>query len=126
MLSLVALLLLSASAGLYWWSLRAGIYRRVPWEHYALLGASSAVSLYALLKEPSWWSFIIFITTFSALVFLVGYVHFFSTLKRRTINLEIGERFPEFTLPDSMGNSFASGQMIGEKSVLYLFYRGNW
>jgi hypothetical protein len=126
MLSLVALLLFITSSGLYWWSLHAGLYRRVPWEHYALLGASAAVSLYALSKELSWWSAVVFITTFSALVLLIGYVHFISAFKRRKINLEIGERFPEFTLPDSLGCSFASSRMFGEKSVLYLFYRGNW
>jgi hypothetical protein len=126
MLSILALFLLGASAGLYWLSLRAGIYRRLPWEHYALLGTSAALSLFALLKEPSWWRVAVFITTFSALVLLVGYVHFFSTFKRRRINLKVGERFPEFTLPDSTGSSFASGQMVGQKSVLYLFYRGNW
>ena len=126
MLSFVALLLFGASAILYWRTLSAGVYRRIPIEHYVLMGASTVVGSYALLREPSWWAAIVFIIAFLALLFMAWYVHFGSIFRRGPINLNVGERFPEFTLPDSMGHSFASGQMAGEKSVLYLFYRGNW
>lgn len=126
MLSFVALLLFGASAILYWRTLRAGVYRRIPIEHYVLMGAAAVVGSLALFREPSWWAIVVFSIVFVALVFMTWYVHFGAIFRRGPINLEVGERFPEFTLPDSTGQSFTSQQMAGKQSVLYLFYRGNW
>ena len=61
MLSLVALLISITSVVLYWRTLKAGIYRRIPVEHYVLLGTAAGVGLYALLKEATWWAVVVFI-----------------------------------------------------------------
>jgi hypothetical protein len=126
MLSFVALSLFGASAILYWTTMSAGIYRRIPIEHYVLVGASAVVGLYALIREPSWRAAVIFFIVFVSLVFMAWYVHFGSVFRRGPINLKVGERFPEFTLSDSRGQPFSSRQRAGRQSVLYLFYRGNW
>jgi hypothetical protein len=126
MLSIVALLLFVASAILYWRTMSAGIYRRIPIEHYVLMGASAVVGFSGLVREPSWWGGAIFVIVCLSLVFLVWYVHSGSIFPRGPINLTIGERFPELTLPDSTGHSFASRRFVGKRSVLFLFYRGKW
>ena len=126
MLSFVALLLFGASAILYWRTLSAGVYRRIPIEHYVLMGASAVAGLFALLREPSWWAAVVFILVFVSLAFMGWYVHFGSVFQRGPINLEVGEMFPEFTLPDSKGQTFTSTHIVGKQSALYLFYRGDW
>jgi hypothetical protein len=126
MLSFVALLLFGASAIVYWRTLSAGVYRRIPIEHYVLMGASVVLGTLALLREPSWWAVAIFLIVFVSLLFMAWYVHFGSIFRRGPINLKVGERFPEFTLSDSRGQIFSSRQTAGKQSVLYLFYRGDW
>jgi peroxiredoxin len=57
-------------------------------------------------------------------IFYVHSVH--SRAPGASLNLAVGDRFPEVTLPTSTGASFASADLIGRSAALYLFYRGDW
>ena len=126
MLVLIAFLILVFSIITYMVGLRAGIYRRVPLEHYALLGTSTGLSLYAVARDPSWITIAVLCLSLSSLSLLVWYVHFGAVFPRGGIRLKVGHGFPTFTLPDSDGRVFDSHRLTGEQSALYLFYRGHW
>jgi hypothetical protein len=126
MTDLIAFLILAGSITTYVVTLRAGIYRRIPFEHYALMGVASCLALYGVITSLSWTSIAVFSLAFSSLVLLAWYVHFGAILPRSQIRLELGQRFPSFTLPASDGEIFESEAMRGKQSALYLFYRGHW
>lgn len=57
-------------------------------------------------------------------IFYVHSVH--SRAPGASLNLAVGDRFPDVTLPTSTGATFASADLIGRSAALYLFYRGDW
>jgi peroxiredoxin len=40
--------------------------------------------------------------------------------------LSVGDRAPEFTLPDSLGNPVSSRQLLAQGPLVISFYRGGW
>lgn len=40
--------------------------------------------------------------------------------------LRVGERPPDFTLPDAAGRPVSLADYRGEKAVILVFYRGYW
>lgn len=126
MLSWLAIALLVAAAVAYRLALKSGVYRRIPYEIYFLLVSSVALALYAWREEASWLSGATIVVSFSALGFLLWYVHFGSLFPRSELRLELGDRFPAFSLPNSKGEKVTPDDLIGKSSALYLFYRGDW
>lgn len=126
MLSWFALVLLVVAAVIYRLTLKAGIYRRIPYELYFLLGSSVVLALYAWKEQPSWLGGATVVVVFSALGLLLWYVHFGSLFPRSELHLKVGDRFPRFSLPNSKGETVAADGLIGKSSALYLFYRGDW
>jgi hypothetical protein len=126
MLSWFALVLLVAAALIYHLTLKAGIYRRIPYELYFLLGFSVLLSLYAWRERPSWLGGAAVFVAFSAFGLLLWYVHVGSLFPRSELHIKVGDRFPGFSLPSSKGETVTADGLIGKSSALYLFYRGDW
>ena len=55
---------------------------------------------------------------------LVGAVllSFASTLVAQTATLKVGDKAPDFTLPDQNGNQISLSQYLGKKNVVLAFY----
>jgi hypothetical protein len=74
------------------------------------------------------------VTAFSVLLFAASVLVFFiaRALPRSTGAPQVGQRLPDFTLPDSSGRPVSLAQLLsGEDSpqpraVLLIFYRGYW
>jgi peroxiredoxin len=45
-----------------------------------------------------------------------------STLAAQTTTLKVGDKAPDFTLPDQNGNKVSLGQFLGKKNVVLAFY----
>ena len=56
------------------------------------------------------------------------YVFYFSVVpaRQRTSRLRIGERFPDFTLPDSEARTVTLASMLAGGPALMVFYKGDW
>lgn len=126
MFSLLALFLLIAGAVTFWMTLKAGVYRRIPYELYLLLGTSAGLGLYAFVQAPSWLTGALTVIACLAMGFLLWYVHFGSLFPRSELKIKVGDRFPGFSLPNSKGEMVTPDDLIGQGSALYLFYRGDW
>lgn len=48
------------------------------------------------------------------------------TLNKSTQGLQIGDRAPNFTLPDPTGKSFTLYDYLGTGHAVLSFYRGSW
>lgn len=128
MLAVTGIALLFLSVFLFQWTLRRGKYRRYPFEQFALVGASAAVGLAAVLTSPNVVHWILFVVELLALTALTWYISVGARFSRGETNLKIGESFPSFALEDSRGGTFDSKSLQGldGKTALYLFYRGPW
>lgn len=76
------------------------------------------------------------VTTFSVLIialFLLSYFVFARWLPPSTGAPQVGQKIPEFTLPDSTGKQVSLNELLttpidgkAPKGVLLIFYRGYW
>ena len=41
-------------------------------------------------------------------------------------NIDVGERFPAFILPDGQGEPFDLGNELAEAALMLVLYRGDW
>jgi peroxiredoxin len=54
------------------------------------------------------------------------YLFWYSTFSsRKSKELIVGNKLPEFNVEDASGNTVSSTNFLG-KPAIYLFYRGNW
>lgn len=125
MLVLAGLLCLAAAVGVHHWNLHRGVYHRVPYEILALVVAA-ALAGYFSLEGGGLLAVVSFAVEALVLSAALLYLLFASHFPRRRLSLSIGDRLPEFALPDSEGGRFDSSSLIGKKAALYLFYRGDW
>ena len=56
------------------------------------------------------------------------YAFYFSMFhgKQRTSRLQVGDRFPDFALPDSEGRVVTLASVLANGPALTLFYKGDW
>lgn len=110
----------------FYWTLRRGIYRRVPYELFAFVGASALVGLLAAIERPGVFVAGLFACELGALVLLTWYMGVGARFPRGEVSVRVGDKFPQFRLPDSEGVEFDSRALAGKSTALYLFYRGDW
>jgi predicted membrane channel-forming protein YqfA (hemolysin III family) len=125
-LSLISLALVGIAVVAYLLVLRRGIYRRIPYEQYLLMGVATLLAFYAVWQDRSILTLVALAVSALVLGVLIWFIHFESKFPRARLKIKIGERFPSFSLPDSQGGVYESDRKRGEKSALYLFYRGDW
>lgn len=107
-------------------SLNRGIYRRHPYEIYALVLISALSGVVALSISRTWLVGVLALVEVLACVAAAWYFGVGSRFPRAEIPLKTGDFFPTFSLTDSSGSVFDSESLIGESGALYLFYRGDW
>ncbi len=56
------------------------------------------------------------------------YTFYFSVFhgKQRTSQLQAGDRFPDFALPDSEGRTVTLASVLANGPGLLIFYKGDW
>jgi hypothetical protein len=88
----------------------------------ALLGA------FCLWREPSG----VVLFRLGLPLLLTGLVWFYTFYisvfhgSQRASKLRVGDRFPEFTLPDSEGRPVSLASVVSPGPALMLFYKGDW
>jgi hypothetical protein len=126
MVAAVAVFLLALSVVHFFWTLRRGIYRRIPYELFTLVGAAALLGLFAALDRPGPVTVGLFGIELVALALLTWYMGIGARFPRGEVAVKVGDRFPRFRLPDSEGGEFDSSSLAGTSTALYLFYRGDW
>lgn len=100
------------------------LYWKYPWPVYVLLIASVGVALssrhHGVLRFVT-----VGLTGLLTVLFFV-YTLSSSQLHRGSLAVEVGARFPDFTLQTSTKELFAPAQLAGKSAALYIFCRGDW
>ena len=111
------------------------ITRDFPWANLLLFGIGGALLLFGLFRafgRPQVYRGKIFGSIFTAIAFLLfaffAYEIFY-VLKEVPLSPQaprVGEKAPDFTLPDQNAKSVALHDLISENGAVLIFYRGHW
>lgn len=111
------------------------VTRDFPWANLLLFGIGAVLLLIGLFRafgRPQLYRGKIFGSIFVAIAFaLFGFFSYeiFYVLKQVPLSAQaprVGERAPEFTLPDQSGKQVALADLLSPNGAVLIFYRGHW
>lgn len=111
------------------------ITRDFPWATLLLFGIGAVLLLIGLFRafgRPQVYRGKIFGSIFTAIALLLfGFFSYeiFYVLKQVPLSAQaprVGEKAPEFSLPDQNGKQVALADLLSPKGAVLIFYRGYW
>ena len=116
------------AAAAYVLFLRVAIIRNHPEGYVVAFALATALAALGVARTqrrrwPAW-----LVLGFSALLLIAGaWFNFVAARVPATPTaLNVGERAPDFTLPDATGRPVSLTEYRGKKPVVIVFYRGHW
>lgn len=109
--------------------------RDFPWANLLLFGIGAALLLFGLFRafgRPQMYRGKVFGSIFAALgLFLFAFFAYeiFYMLRQVPLSAQaprVGEKAPEFSLPDQNGKSVALSDLLSPNGAILIFYRGHW
>src|SRR5437016_9822296 len=111
------------------------ITRDFPWVNLLLFGIGAALLLFGLFRafgRPQLYRGKIFgsiLTAIAMFLFTFFAYEIFYVLKQVPLSAQaprVGQRAPEFTLPDQNGKQVALSDLLSPNGAVLIFYRGHW
>jgi hypothetical protein len=114
------------AAAAYFALLRIPVVRNHPEGYVVAFAAATALAALALRRSRRWYAWLAL--GLSALLLVAGaWTNFVvARIPVTPTALRVGERPPDFTLPDASGRPVALADYRGRKPVILVFYRGYW
>jgi len=109
--------------------------RDFPWASLLIFGAGAFLLLIGLFRafgRPQLYRGKVFGSIFTAvtlLFFALFSYEMFYVLRQVPLSAQaprVGERAPDFTLPDQSGKSVALADLLSPNGAVLIFYRGHW
>jgi hypothetical protein len=103
------------------------VVRNHPEAYVAAFAVATGLAVAAVIRAPKGWS--AWAALALSVLLLAGGVWFNFVAARipdAPTVLRVGERPPDFTLPDAAGRSVSLADYRGRKPVVLIFYRGAW
>jgi cytochrome oxidase Cu insertion factor (SCO1/SenC/PrrC family) len=125
-LTALSIVLCGTAIAVYTLLLRVPAVRNQPEGYVAVFAIAATIAGLAVALGRRWYAWTALALT---LVLLLGGAAFNFVLARipaAQTNLRVGERPPDFTLPDAGGRPVSLADYRGEKPVVLVFYRGYW
>lgn len=111
------------------------ITRDFPWANLLIFGAGAILLIGGLnraFRQPETYRGRIFGPIFAALSLLIfglfAYALFYVVrqMPASAGSPQVGQKAPDFTLPDQNGKPVALTDLISQKAAVLIFYRGHW
>ena len=125
-LAALSLLVSVTAIGVYSRFLRVAAVRNNPEGYVAAFAIAAVIAGLAVALRRRWYTWAVLVLS---VVLVLGGAAFNFVLARIPAvqtTLRVGERAPEFTLPDATGRPVALADYRGKKPVVIVFYRGYW
>jgi hypothetical protein len=125
-LALLSAVLAAGGVAAYALLFRVALVRNHPEGYVVTAAIATVLAVLALRRSRRWFSWLAL--GFAALV-LAGGVWLNAVVARipdTPTALRVGERPPDFTLPDASGRPVTLADYRGRKAVVLVFYRGYW
>lgn len=100
------------------------VYMKYPWPSYVLLGLSVVTAFGS--RAGRWKKGAVVGFTSVLLVSFVLITGYLPKLDRPRLAVDVGDRFPDFTLTTSRNEPFSPADLRGKSAALFIFYRGDW
>jgi hypothetical protein len=119
----------------YEWFAQFPMTRDFPWANLLLFGIGAALLLVGLFRafgRPQVYRGKVLGLIFTAIaLFLFTFFSYqiFYVLKQVPLSAQaprVGEKAPEFTLPDQNGKQIALADLLSPNGAVLIFYRGHW
>lgn len=124
--ALVSVLLCAGAIAGYYALLRVPTIRNHP-ALYLVAFAIAAVIAGVATWQAARWPNLAALGLSVALLILGGYFNFvLARVPPSAVALRVGERAPDFTLPDAAGAAVSLASFRGRTPVVLVFYRGYW
>jgi cytochrome oxidase Cu insertion factor (SCO1/SenC/PrrC family) len=125
-LAALSVLVSVTAIGVYSRFLRVAAVRNNPEGYVAAFAIAAVIAGLAVALRRRWYTWAVLVLS---IVLVLGGAAFNFVLARIPAvqtTLRVGERAPEFTLPDATGRPVALADYRGKKPVVIVFYRGYW
>jgi hypothetical protein len=109
--------------------------RDFPWASFLLFGVGATLLLAGLFRafgRPQVYRGKVFGSIFTVIALLLGAFFAYQilyVLRQVPTSAQaprVGQKAPEFTLPDQTGKSVALGDLLSPHGAVLIFYRGHW
>lgn len=114
------------SIGAYVLLFRFAIVRNHPEGYVIAFAVATALAALALVRSRRWPAWLALGLTTTLLAGGVWFNFVVARIPATPTMLRVGERPPEFTLPDAAGRPVSLADYRGQKPVVLIFYRGYW
>jgi len=127
-LAVVSVALAIGAVGAYALLIRVPLVRNHPGAYVAVCALAVAVAVVALRQARGrrWPAWIALVLTALLLAGTAGFNFFIARIPATAAALRVGERAPDFTLPDAGGRAVSLADFRDRKPVVLVFYRGYW
>ncbi len=105
---------------------RVAAVRNHPEGYVVAFAVATALAALALARSRRWPAWLALGLTTMLLAGGVWFNFVVARIPATPTMLRVGERPPEFTLPDAAGRPVALADYRGKKPVVLIFYRGYW
>jgi hypothetical protein len=125
-LAALSVLVAAGAIAVYTLLLRVAAVRNHPEDYVAAFAIAATIAGLAVALGRRWYAWTALVLS---LVLLLGGATFNFVLARLPVvqtTLRVGERPPDFTLPDAGGRPVSLADYRGKKPVVLVFYRGYW
>lgn len=122
---LAPLLVIAAFAGYLALTFGLALFQRVPYASLLVAASGVALGIWRAAQRPGAGTLAAAVASVALAGFGAWWIFGYSMYGPREEQPGVGDRFPDFTLPDSTGATFELASARGRPIVL-LFYRGDW
>jgi len=125
-LAALSVLVSVTAIGVYSRFLRVAAVRNNPEGYVAALAIAAVIAGLAVALRRRWYTWAVLVLSVMLVLGGAAFNFVLARIPAVQTTLRVGERAPEFTLPDATGRPVALADYRGKKPVVIVFYRGYW
>ena len=125
-LAALSIIVCAAAIAAYTLLLRVAAVRNSPEGYVAAFAIAATLAGLAVALGRRWYAWTALVLSLTLLLGGATFNFVLARIPDAPTNVRVGERAPDFTLPDAAGRPVSLADFRGKKPVVLVFYRGYW